>query len=400
MAGMARWTAATVAASRSWLAAGAGRVRSSAVEIAETTAAATIAWLIATRVFHHQVAFFAPAAALITLGITRGQRLRRAVEIVVGVAVGVLVADVISRAIGPGTVWSIAVIIGLTLVTAAFIGGGPIFLVQATVSAIYISVVSSPGSGFVPQRFVDALIGGGVALLANQLPLHRDPIQTVVEQAQRLLHRLGKVLDGVAAAVDAHDVDAARSRLEEARAMDPEIDALREAVATGFDEVRLDPRRRRRMAPLRVYEEAVRQCDYAVRNVRVLARSALGLNRTPYRAPEPLIQALRELAEACRDLEAALREAAYSRTDPAGARDDTGAPSALRRHVLTAVRLAGSVLTRQQPLPVVMIIGQIRMTAVDLLRGSGLELAEVLRLTDQALGLPELAAEQPTSELG
>jgi hypothetical protein len=34
-----------------------------------------------------------------------------------------------------------------------------------------------------------------------------------------------------------------------------------------------------------------------------------------------------------------------------------------------------------------MVVGQIRSTAVDLLRGLGLNLSETLQLTDQALGL-------------
>jgi hypothetical protein len=41
------------------------------------------------------------------------------------------------------------------------------------------------------------------------------------------------------------------------------------------------------------------------------------------------------------------------------------------------------------PLPVVTIVWQVRSTAVDLLLGTGLELAAVLDATDEALGVAD-----------
>ncbi len=46
--------------------------------------------------------FFAPIAAVVTLGLAPGQRGRRAVEVALGVAVGLAIADVIVRIIGVG----------------------------------------------------------------------------------------------------------------------------------------------------------------------------------------------------------------------------------------------------------------------------------------------------------
>ena len=47
--------------------------------------------------------FFAPIAAVISLSLTLGQRGRRAPEVVFGVAVGLIVADLLVLAIGVGT---------------------------------------------------------------------------------------------------------------------------------------------------------------------------------------------------------------------------------------------------------------------------------------------------------
>jgi hypothetical protein len=51
------------------------------------------------------------------------------------------------------------------------------------------------------------------------------------------------------------------------------------------------------------------------------------------------------------------------------------------------VRTASAALAPDTPLPVTMIVWQVRSTAVDLLRGTGMELAQVLDATDAALGL-------------
>jgi len=52
--------------------------------------AAGIAWEIALRAFGARGAFFAPVAAVITLGLTVGERVRRAIELSVGVPLGMM----------------------------------------------------------------------------------------------------------------------------------------------------------------------------------------------------------------------------------------------------------------------------------------------------------------------
>ena len=48
-----------------------------------------LAWLIATELVGHDQPFFAPISAVVTLGLTVGERRRRAVELAIGVAVGI-----------------------------------------------------------------------------------------------------------------------------------------------------------------------------------------------------------------------------------------------------------------------------------------------------------------------
>ncbi|HMG28937.1 MAG TPA: FUSC family protein, partial [Jiangellaceae bacterium] len=68
------------------------RLRHTAVPIAQCALGAALAWWVATGpLIGHEQPFFAPIAALISLGVGLGQRLPRVVELVAGVAVGVLV---------------------------------------------------------------------------------------------------------------------------------------------------------------------------------------------------------------------------------------------------------------------------------------------------------------------
>ena len=57
--------------------------------------AAGASWLIAKELFGQTGAFFAPVAAIITLGLTVGSRLERAIELTLGVPLGIALADVL-----------------------------------------------------------------------------------------------------------------------------------------------------------------------------------------------------------------------------------------------------------------------------------------------------------------
>ncbi|MEH0846037.1 FUSC family protein [Micromonospora sp. CPCC 205711] len=370
----------------SWFAESAGRLRQGWLPVVETTLAATVAWLLASRLVGHPQPFFAPAAALIVLGQARGQRVRRAVEVVLGVAAGVLVADLVVQALGPQSTWTVFTVILLTIALAVAVGASTVSVVQAAVSALYLVVVSPPTESLVPFRFVDALIGGGVAVVASQLIDVRRPLAPLVAEFRRTFDGLADTLEEVATALDEHDEAAALAALEQARRLDAGVERLRGAVLAAGEAVRLNVRRRRHLGRLRTVDASIGQLDYAVRNVRVLARAGVTLSRLPTPVPPDLGAALRSLAEAVRAAGVALAndlEGAEEAGDAAAGRADTAA--------LEAVRIAGRLFAPAQTLPLVMIVGQIRATAIDLLRGvRGDDDAAVLARVDEALGLPPI----------
>ncbi|MFC0505761.1 FUSC family protein [Micromonospora costi] len=367
-----------------WLREAAGRLRRGWRPVVEATLAATVAWILATRLVGHPQPFFAPAAALIVLGQARGQRLRRAVEVVLGVAGGVLVADLVIQGLGPGTTWTVFTVILLTVALAAAVGATGVTLVQAAVSALYLVVVAPSSESLVPFRFVDALIGGAVALAVSQLVDARRPLAPLVAEVHGTFDDLADLLTDIAGALDRHDEPAALAALAQARGMDARVDRLREGVLAAGEALWLNVRRRRHLGRLRSVDNSIRQVDYVVRNVRVLARAGVTLSRQPTPVPTDLGVALRCLADAVRAAGEALAADLEGRDEIADAHAERADQAAL-----AAVRTAGGLFTPGRTLPLMMIIGQVRATAIDLLRGVAADDdATVLGRVDQALGLP------------
>ena len=91
------------------------RVRSGAWSAAQCGLAAAGAWAFSTRVLDHQRPFFASVAAVVSLGLTAGGRLRRTAELSAGVALGVGVGDAWVGAFGQG-IWQIWAVVFLALI--------------------------------------------------------------------------------------------------------------------------------------------------------------------------------------------------------------------------------------------------------------------------------------------
>src|SRR6185436_20980220 len=79
------------------------RLRQRSFMIIECSITAGLAWLLAGQLIRHEVPYFAPVAATLVLGATSGQRLRRGVEVAIGVTVGAALGDIWSAFFGTGT---------------------------------------------------------------------------------------------------------------------------------------------------------------------------------------------------------------------------------------------------------------------------------------------------------
>lgn len=146
------------------------RWRNAALPIMQSAVAAGLSWLVAVHVVDHRVPFFAPIAAVICLGITLGQRLRRGIELVTGVAIGIGIGDLLIYGLGTGP-WQIALVVALAMSAAILLDGGPVITIQSAVSAVLVATLYLPGQTSGATRMVDAVIGGMIGLaVAAVLP--------------------------------------------------------------------------------------------------------------------------------------------------------------------------------------------------------------------------------------
>lgn len=146
------------------------RLRSKAWHVAQCALSAGLAWFVAKDLVGHPTPFFAPIVAIVCLGMTYGQRLRRVAEVTVGVALGLVVADVFVSVFGNGG-WQIALIVGVAMSSALLLDAGGLLVIQAAVQSVFITAVGvAPGQAF--TRWLDALIGGAVALAAAAIVPH------------------------------------------------------------------------------------------------------------------------------------------------------------------------------------------------------------------------------------
>jgi uncharacterized membrane protein YgaE (UPF0421/DUF939 family) len=335
--------------------------------------AAGAAFYVAIHVLGHTRPFFAPVAAIITLGLTVSQRGRRAFEVAIGVALGIAVGDIVISGIGVG-VWQLALVVMVTVVAALLLGRGQMLVNQAAVSAALIATLQPPTQGITFARFLDALVGGGIALVVSGLILPVRPQAMIRRSAWPVLDELAATLDDVADALLVRDQRKAEAALTRARAIDALTESFEQAVGIARETTRFAPQRRRQRPYVEAWADAAGKIDLAVRNVRVLARGAIRALRLDENVPPEVAGALRDLAAAVRALDQAL--------------DGEGSVESVREPALGAAATATLVLENTGNLSVSVIVGQIRSTATDLLAGTGMTPDEAVR----AVGVATSAA--------
>jgi uncharacterized membrane protein YgaE (UPF0421/DUF939 family) len=238
-------------------------------QIAQCALAAGVAWLVASDVFGHPTPFFAPIAAVVSLGMSYGQRQRRVAEVTVGVALGVLLGDVTTHLIGSGGL-QIALIVAAGMSIALLLDAGQLLIIQAAVQGIVVAALApAPGDAFL--RWTDALIGGAVALVAATV-VPRAPLRKPRDQAAVVVRKVAALLRCAADRLVDGDVDRALAMLKDARSTDVLIAELRAASEEGLSIVSSSPFRRRHGEHQRQLAELVEPLDVALRNTRVVVR--------------------------------------------------------------------------------------------------------------------------------
>ena len=328
------------------------RLRSRDVLIAQSAVGAALAWLIAHNLLGHVVPFFAPVVAVIVATQSRGQQLRRGVEVTFGVAIGIAVGDLFRVWAGVGG-WQIAVVVAVAMSVALLAGAGQLMITQAGVQAIVVATVVGPNGAF--NRWVDAVIGGLVALLLALLIPSRTSARPR-ELAGALLDEMSAILTETVGALADGDEQRIEHTLTRARDTETLTGELSTAVTEGVQSAPLAVIWRRGRADPAGIAPLAGPLDRATRNVRVLVRRAAVSVWRSEEVPAGTVDLVRRLAAVTSAMA-----------------DDLAAGRALdsARTELTAIGVDSSAAGLVTSLSATVVLAQVRSIVVDLAEATG-----------------------------
>ncbi|QUD83357.1 FUSC family protein [Gordonia polyisoprenivorans] len=332
----------------------------SAVPIAQCAIAAGLAWWFALEVLGHQQPFFAPIAAVISLGLSLGRRWRRSVELVAGVTIGILVGDLLIVEIGSGG-WQIVVVVALAMAVAVFLDDGPLIPMQAASSAVLVATLLPPGGigGF--HRAIDALTGGLIGILVGAL-LPANPAARARRDAATVLATVRDAARQLAEGMRAGDESMVFAALEKARGTQGAINMMRQDMSGGREISTLSPLYWGSRLRLQRISATADPIDNGVRNFRIIARRALGITQRGEEVRPELIEIIGDLGDAFE----ILREMMLA--DPGHSPDAADAARVLR----TIARKARAELVAERGMSETALLAEIRSLLVDLLMVAGL----------------------------
>ncbi|GAB3150727.1 hypothetical protein GCM10027290_38730 [Micromonospora sonneratiae] len=327
--------------------------------------AAALAWTIAHEVLGNPEPVFAPASAVALIAASVGQRLRRTVELMAGVVIGIAVGDVLIELIGTGP-WQTGLIVSLAIIVAILLKGSGSLMTQAGGTAVLIASLSPSVRNLEVPRFIDATVGALVGMVVVLLLLPLNPLRLVERRASPTLDLLANQLAAAATALRAREGPRAERTLGRLNGADPALGHLSEAVQGAKEVVTLSPVRWRRRQTLAQYSDGVEHMERAFRDSRGMVRRIATMIREDESVPVGLPTALDRLGEAVRMLH---REFL-----------DGKEPERARVKALQAVGSAGAACAEGLGFHGTVVAAQIRTIAHDLLRATGLDRADARRL--------------------
>ncbi|GGK74386.1 FUSC family protein [Ornithinimicrobium pekingense] len=339
------------------------RLRARAWLIVQAGVGAGLAWWVAKDLLGHPLPFFAPVTALVCLGLTYASRLRRIVELTIGVAIGILTGDLFVHAFGSG-VWQIVAVCVVAMSVAVLLGGGQLLMMQAGIQGAILTTLVA-GEGEALSRWLDAVVGGGVALVIAMVAPVRSTTERPRQRAITIVGHLAEVLTETEQALRNRDQDRATAALARARELSVELEVLRESTSEAFAAAQLAPLlsgvHKEDVAEIRALQGPL---DLAVRNVRVLARRAeLAVEEHEF-VPGTYTDMVGDLAQATATIQEQLEQ--------------HGPLSAAREDLVVLARRSTWAHPRAG-LSAEVMRAQVRSTVVDLLVLSGVPLAEARR---------------------
>lgn len=223
------------------------RAQGAVVPNTQSAIAATIAWLICRYIIGQEHPIFGAIACYLAMGFSRNREPRRVLEIGLGATFGVFIGEMVDRFVGFGW-WQLLLIMLVTPLLARFIDRADLVTFQSTINAMVVasmaSLVLAPGQVQTGMaRWVDALVGAGVALVASIiLPTNitSRPRRYTSTAMLRLADALASIADGLTKGEGNH-IQSAYGHLKVARHQLTDGSA---ALSSALDLAMINPRLR------------------------------------------------------------------------------------------------------------------------------------------------------------
>jgi uncharacterized membrane protein YgaE (UPF0421/DUF939 family) len=334
-----------------------GRVADSLPAILQILVAVAAAYSIAHWVLGHEFPILAITVTISSLGFTRDARPRRVAESVLGILLGIALADGLSLLFGKG-LWQLLFVLLVVFIVGRSISPNPAFTVAAAIPSALVVLIPDPEGGPF-TRSLDGLVGGVIALLVTAL-VPRDPRRAELRDGRRLFsvfdESLGSIVDCL---VDAEPA-AGELALQRLRRTQSIVDAWRVSHDTAISVARISPFLRRFLPELQRHGRVIEAADLTSRHLRHVARRAEFLVRDGAARPA-LAGVIGELATGVRLLGSEL-------DDP----QQVGAARSLLTDL--ARRLDPALVMPDAGVAESSVLILLRPLTVDLLAGTGMEL--------------------------
>ncbi len=322
---------------------------------------ALASYWVSYHLWGHPRPYFAPLATVIVLGVSVGTQIRRAAQLVIGIGLGLIVADGVVQVVGTGP-WQLTLIIFLAMSVAVFAGGDALAVRQAAGAAVLVSLVAIPGDPIGITRFEDGLTGAAIAFILALFISPVDPIELATATSEQIHTRLAGTLRAVATALADKDADGASAAIRIALSAEADAEEKRQALITAEDAVRFTLVHRRQRKKVEALITSARQGMRAEQDAVALARAARRPIELEDSVPAAMPKGIRAMASAAEDIAISLH-------------DGVGRSDAQER-VLGAAATSSEALEETTSLSVSLLVGQMRLVANDLLRASGMESKE------------------------
>ncbi len=275
---------------------------------------------------------------------------------IIGVATGIGVADLIVLGIGVGPI-QIGIVVILAILVSIFLGGGLLFVGQAASSAIIVATIARPGgSDIYVNRVVDSLIGGTIGLLVTAV-IPFNALTRVQQDAGRALDLLAEALRAGAEALERSNPRQARQSLDALFGAEAEYERLRDSLAMGEETAALAPLRWSSRSHVQRYVDVAVHIERANRNARVMQVWIMTVLRDKEPVGEAMPQSLRVLAKAV----ATLRQELFHDAEPRQTRE----------MICRAVREISAAYRDEVGFAGSVVLAQVRGVAVDLFIAAG-----------------------------